>query len=357
MINIVKPFFPPLNEYNSFLEKVWKNQWLTNRGPLLLELEDKIKHRFNLENGFFPCNGTLPIQLSLRALADKGEVITTPFSFIATASAIVWENCTPVFVDIDPEYLTIDESLIEEAITEKTKVILATHVFGNPCNVEVIDQIAKKHGLKVIYDAAHCFEVNYKGKSIFEYGDVSTCSFHATKLFQTGEGGAVFTKDKELYNELFYSHNFGFDGPENYHGVGINGKMSELNAALGLAVYPYINRIIESRKAAVEAYDRELNFTKITRLKLREGTEWNYCYYPLVFENEEILIKIMKILEENKVFTRRYFHPSLNTIEYMKGNSMPVSEKVSSCVLCLPLHFDVSIEDANKISKLINEQL
>ena len=178
----------------------------------------------------------MPLQIALKILGNKGEIITTPFSYVATTAAIVWENCTPVFVDIHPEYLTIDETKIEAAITDKTTAILATHVFGNPCNVVVIEAIAKKHNLKVIYDAAHCFEVKYNGKSIFDYGDVSTCSFHATKLFHTGEGGAMFSKNLDLQHQLFYSHNFGHNGPLAFHGLGINGKMSELQAAMGLSL-------------------------------------------------------------------------------------------------------------------------
>jgi len=186
MINVTKTFFPPLEEYQQQLQRVWKNEWLTNRGELVRQLEEKLKTHLNISDIILMANGTLPIQIALKLLANGGEVITTPFSYVATTSAIVWENCTPVFVDIHPEYLTIDETKIEAAITEKTTAILATHVFGNPCNIEAIEKIAEKHHLKVIYDAAHCFDVVYKGKSIFEFGDVSTCSFHATKLFHTG---------------------------------------------------------------------------------------------------------------------------------------------------------------------------
>ena len=216
MINVTKTFFPPLAEYEEQLQRIWKNEWLTNRGELVLELEDKLKRHLDVPNIILMTNGTLPIQIALKLLANGGEVITTPFSYVATTSAIVWENCTPVFVDIHPEYLTIDETKIEAAITEKTTAILATHVFGNPCNVEVIEAIAKKYNLKVIYDAAHCFGVNYTGQSIFNYGDVSTCSFHATKLFHTGEGGAAFCNNEKLFHKVFYSHNFGHNGPDRF---------------------------------------------------------------------------------------------------------------------------------------------
>ena len=225
MINVTKTFFPPLEEYNRQLERVWKNEWLTNRGELLLELEEGVKKYLYISNIIIMNNGTIPLQIALKILGKQGEVITTPFSYIATSAAIIWENCTPVFVDIHSDYLTIDETKIEAAITPKTTAILATHVFGNPCNTEYIESIAKKHNLYVIYDAAHCFGVSYQGKSIFEYGDVSTCSFHATKLFHTGEGGALFTSNEELRNKMFWSHNFGHNGPLDFHGLGINGKI------------------------------------------------------------------------------------------------------------------------------------
>lgn len=249
MINVTKSFLPPLSDYQKQLQYVWDSHWVTNRGPLLLELEDKLSNYLALEQSkmIIMNNGTIPIQIALKLLGKGGEIITTPFSYVATTAAIVWENCTPVFVDIHPDYLTIDETKIEKSITEKTTCILATHVFGNPCNVEAIEAIALKHNLKVIYDAAHCFGVTYKGKSIFEFGDVSTCSFHATKLFHTGEGGALFTNDKSLFQKCFYSHTFGHLGPFDYFGVGINGKISELQAAMGLAVLPHMDLIFQEK--------------------------------------------------------------------------------------------------------------
>jgi dTDP-4-amino-4,6-dideoxygalactose transaminase len=236
MINVTKTFFPPLEGYNQQVQRIWDNQWLTNRGKLLLELEETLKAYLSVSNIIIMNNGTIPLQIALKILGNQGEIITTPFSYVATTSAIIWENCKPVFVDIHPEFLTIDETKIEQAITPKTTAILATHVFGNPCNIKAIEQIAKKNNLKVIYDAAHAFGVEYNGKSIFDYGDVSTCSFHATKLFHTGEGGALFCSDKALRHKMFYSHNFGHNGQLDFHGLGINGKISELQAAMGLAV-------------------------------------------------------------------------------------------------------------------------
>ena len=291
MTNVTETFLPPIDEYTEILNRVWEYKWLTNRGELVLELESKIKEVTRSKNCLAMNNGTIPLQIALKLLAKGGEVITTPFSYVATTSSIVWEGCTPVFVDIESNYWTIDPEKIEAAITDKTTCILATHVFGNPCDVIKINAIAKKYNLAVIYDAAHCFGVQYKGKSIFQYGDVSTCSFHATKLFHTGEGGAVFCSDTILRDKLFYSHNFGHNGPLDFHGLGINGKISELHAAMGLSVLPYMDEIIESRKKTVEWYQSRIDFTKKKSIKLKENCTWNYSYYPIVFENENQLLQ------------------------------------------------------------------
>ncbi len=357
MINVTKTFLPPIAEYNKQVERAWDKQWLTNRGELVLELEEKLRQYLSVSNIIVTNNGTLPLQIALKLLGQQGEIITTPFSYVATTAAIVWENCIPVFVDIHPDYLTIDETKIEAAITAKTTAILATHVFGNPCHIEAIEAIAQKYQLKVIYDAAHCFGVTYKNKSIFDYGDVSTCSFHATKLFHTGEGGAMFANDADLQHQLFYSHNFGHNGPLAFHGLGINGKMSELQAAMGLAVLPYMETILSERKKVVDYYNHHLDFSKIHSLKIREKTDWNYSYYPVIFESEEQLLKVEKKLNENQIFPRRYFYPSLNTIDYTKGQTMPISESIARRILCLPLYVGLSNEDLNRIVKIINKEL
>lgn len=354
MIPVTKCFFPPISDYYLLLEKIWENQWLTNRGALVLELEKKIKNNLNSIDLIVTNNGTVPLQIAVKLLGEGGEIITTPFSYVATTAAIVWENCKPVYVDVHPDYFTIDETKIEAAITPKTKAILATHVFGNPCNVEVIEEIAKKYKLKVIYDAAHCFGVKYKGQSVFNYGDISTCSFHATKLFHTGEGGAIFCKDKELFNKLFYSHNFGHKSALDFHGLGINAKISELQAAMGLAVLPYIESIISERKTIVNYYNKNLNFKKFEKIKIRENTEWNFSYYPVVFENEIQLLQVIDYLNKADVFPRRYFYPSLNTIDYCKGQIMPISESIASRILCLPLYTGLKEIELEKIVSLIN---
>lgn len=357
MINVTESFVPPIDEYTAYLSRIWKTKWLTNRGELVLELEDKLRNYLSVSNIIVTNNGTVPLQIALKLLGQQGEIITTPFSYVATTSAIIWENCTPVFVDIHPEYFTIDETKIESAITNKTTAILATHVFGNPCHVEAIEVIAKKHRLKVIYDAAHSFGVRYNNESIFDYGHVSTCSFHATKLFHTGEGGAMVTNDAALQNQLYYSHNFGHNGPLAFHGLGINGKISEFQAAMGLAVLPYIDKIIKERKRVVDYYNENLNFAVLQKLLIRNKTEWNYSYYPIVFENEKLLLKVENELLKNNISPRRYFYPSLNTIPFVNGNKMPISESISVRILCLPLYVGLSENDLNRIVNIINTNL
>lgn len=357
MVNVTKTYFPPINSFIKQIEKIYDNQWLTNRGELVRELEIKISDYLNLLESKFLImnNGTIPIQIALKLLGNGGEIITTPFSYVATTASIIWEGCTPVFVDIDPDYLTIDEEKIEAEITNNTTCILATHVFGNPCNIEKIEKIASKYNLYVIYDAAHCFGVKYKNKSIFEYGDVSTCSFHATKIFHCGEGGGIFTNNSSLFDKFFYSHNFGHDGPLDFHGLGINGKMSEISAAMGLAVLPNMESIIHGRKKVVDFYDANLVFKNFRKMRLRSLIDWNYSYYSIIFKSEKLLLKVQKILNENNIFPRRYFYPSLNKIKFVGSNSIcPNSEKISKTILCLPLYFDLSISDQKKIISIIN---
>lgn len=356
MIPVTKSFLPPIEEYTAQVQRAFDNGWLTNRGELVLELEQKLTNYLELDQSkiLLMNNGTIPLQIALKVLGKGGEVITTPFSYVATTAAIVWEGCTPVFVDIHPDYLTIDETKIEAAITDKTTCILATHVFGNPCNVEEIERIAKKHNLKVIYDGAHAFGVKYKGKSIFEYGDVSTCSFHATKLFHTGEGGALFCKDPELFHQLYYSHNFGHDGPLAFHGLGINGKMSELQAAMGLAVLPYLDTIIKNRKAIVEQYNKNLP-SNLQCLHLLDHVSWNYSYYPIVFDNKDQLLEIEHSLHEIDVIPRRYFYPSLNILPYVSASESTIAESVSRSILCLPLYSGLEDQDIERICTVISQ--
>ena len=353
MIPVTKPFLPPIETYMAQVQRAYNNEWLTNRGELVRELEDKIQEYLGSKSKpILMNNGTIPLQIALKILGGGGEVITTPFSYVATTSTIVWEGCEPVFVDIDPTYWTIDETKIEEAITEKTTCILATHVFGNPCNVEEIERIAKKYNLYVIYDAAHCFGVKYKGKSIFDWGDISTCSFHATKIYHTGEGGAAFVNNEELYEKVFYSHNFGHNGPMDFHGVGINGKMSELQAAMGLAVLPSMKEIIEKRRLIYEKYHSEIEEYKF--IQIRPETNWNYHYVPMLLRTNQDMESFLQFMTSKQVAPRRYFHPSLNTLNYVDSVYCENSELLSSKIVCLPIYDKLNVLEQAQIINIIN---
>lgn len=354
MIPVTKTFLPPPEEYQAFLQRAWDTGWMTNRGVLVRELETKIQEILASNRPLLMTNGTLPLQIAIKALGLTGEIITTPFSYVATVSSIVWENCIPVFVDIHPDYLTIDESLIEAAITSKTTAILATHVFGNPCEVEALERLARRYGLAVIYDAAHCFGVRYQGRSIFTYGDISSCSFHATKLFHTGEGGALFCSDEQLYERCFYMHNFGHQGTEAFQGLGINAKMSEPQAAMGLAVLPYLSEIIQERRRVTEQYDTHLDFSRLKKMTLRPGTQWNYSYYPVLFESEEQLLVVQQTLNQQQIFPRRYFYPALNSLPYVTPLPCPIAESVSSRILCLPMYVGLNSSNIQEISTIIS---
>lgn len=357
MIPVTKPFMPPRKEYEKYLEGIWEREFLTNNGPLVKELERRLKEYLNVEHLLYMSNGTIALQIAIKALGLKGEIITTPFSYVATTSSIVWEGCEPVFVDIDPKTLNINPEVIEEAITKKTTGILATHVFGNPCDIDAIKAIAEKHNLKVIYDAAHCFGTTYKGRSVFAYGDISTTSFHATKLFHTVEGGAVFTEKPELLKKMRFMRNFGHDGPDKYNGVGINGKNSEFHAAMGLCNLKYIDHVIERRKNQCFIYNSLQKTLPVTNIQMQADSEWNYSYYPILFSSEEILVKVIKELGEHKIYPRRYFYPSLNSLQYVKSDSLKYTDSISKRILCLPLYFDLKEEEQVTISEIITKSV
>lgn len=354
MIPVTKPFLPPMEDYNKYLNGIWKRNWLTNMGPLASELELKLKEHLKVKHLLFVTNGTIGLQMAIKALDLKGEIITTPFSFVATTSSIVWEGCKPVFVDIDKHTLNIDPSKIEAAITKNTSAILSTHVYGNPCDVVQIEQIAKKHDLKVIYDGAHAFGVQINGRSVFDYGDISVCSLHATKLYHSGEGGLIFTKDPILLKKLAYIRNFGFSGPETFAELGTNGKNSEFHAAMGLANLKYIETIHNSRKIIAERYDDKLRNLKARKPRWHKNATFNYAYYSLVFESENLMFRCIEKLNANEIFTRRYFYPSLaNSLPYLESEEFEIINKIASNVLCLPLYHDLSIEEVDLISRLL----
>lgn len=353
MIQVTEPFLPPKDEFDVYVKEIWNRNWLTNNGPLVNELELQIKSYLGLKHFLYVTNGTIAIQMALKALKIKGEVITTPFSYVATTSTIVWEGCKPKFVDIDEDTYNINPELIVDAITENTTAILATHVYGNPCDVKKIDAIAKKYGLKVIYDAAHCFGVRHNGHSLLDFGDISTISFHATKLYHTIEGGGVITTDPDLLRVLFYLRNFGHDGPFRYNGCGINGKNSEFHAAMGLCNLQYIEEILKKRKQDSEYYDERLQTLNLKKQKLRENTQYNYSYYPVVFETEERLLRAVNELEAHRVYPRRYFYPILSKLDYVDHAALPVAENISKRILCLPLSHRMSKSEIDLVCRSI----
>lgn len=356
-IQVTKTFLPPRDEFDAQVNKIWDTNKLTNNGPLSKELESSLAGYLRLDKSQlrFVGNGTLALQLALRALDIIGsEVITTPFSYVATVSSILWEHCTPVFVDIDPETLNMDVSKIEAAVSSRTRAIMPVHVFGNPCDIENIQKISTKYDLKVIYDAAHAFGVEYKGRSIMSYGDISVCSFHATKIFHTTEGGMLCSKDRDIIEKVELQKRFGHNGDDHIL-LGINAKADEFNAAMGLANINYIGDIIEDRRRAHEVYGKYLD-NRFVRQVINDGAAHNYSYYPVVFESEDSLLRAVFTLNTHNIFPRRYFYPSLNLLPYLENSQdCPISEDISKRILCLPLYYKISNGDIKKICKLLNK--
>lgn len=354
MIPVTKPFLPPVEEYNKLLQGVWKRNFLTNQGPLVCELEKRLQDYHRIATPIHcVANGGLGLQIILKALGVTGEVITTPFSYIATASCPLWEGCRPVFADIDPGSLTIDPAAVEAAITPATEAILATHVFGNPCDVVVLQELASKHGVALIYDAAHAFGVRYLGKSILDYGDASMVSTHATKIFHTVEGGFTVAKDRQVAERIEWMRRFGHDGAERFHGVGINAKMSEFHAAMGLAVIEHMQEISSDRKQTVETYQDILAEHSTIRpgITLRRGADWNYSYFPVIFSDESSLTSTIQMLAGHNIHIRRYFYPSLDTLSCLGGiRQCPVSRDIASRIACLPLYACMDGESLERIA-------
>lgn len=353
MIPVTKPFLPKAKEYDAYLQSIWERQWLTNNGPLVNEFELKLKNYLDIEHLLYVSNGTIALQIAIKALELKGEIITTPFSFVATTSCIVWEGCKPVFTDIEADTFNIDPNKIEAAIGPKTSAILATHVYGNPCDIDAIQAIADKHGLKVIYDAAHCFGTKYKGRSVFEYGDISTTSFHATKLFHSIEGGAVFTKQPELLKKMALIRNFGHNGQNDYGELGINGKNSEFHAAMGLCNLKYADEILKKRKSLTDYYLTKLSGLKASFPRHRDDYTSNFSYFPVLFDSQELMLRCIEELEAEKIYCRRYFYPSLSTLSYVDNVSLPVCDSIVDRIVCLPLYHSLTFSDLEYITRIL----
>lgn len=343
-ISATKPFIPPVDQYQKMVAEIMNRGWLTNQGPCVMELEEKLKKILNVDYLLLVTNGTIAIQLALKALKIQGEVITTPYSYVATTSSLLWENCIPRFCDIDSDTFNMDPAKLEGLITKQTKAILATNVYGYPCQMEAIQDFADKHELKVIYDSAHCFGTNLNGKSILSFGDVSTISFHATKLFHTVEGGAIVCQSKEIYEQLILLRNFGHTSPTTFGSMGINAKMNEFSAAMGLVNLNYMDDIMLRRKAQWDLY--EILLTEIGLQGASYKLDFNKAYFPLVLKSEEFLLRVLAEMEKENIHLRRYFYPSLNELEFLPiYDACPISEDISRRVICLPLYHELTEAD------------
>ncbi|MGJ8648970.1 MAG: DegT/DnrJ/EryC1/StrS family aminotransferase [Opitutaceae bacterium] len=362
-INVTEPYLPPFEEYVEYLRGIWDRNWLTNQGPLVCELEQKLQAYHQLAVPVHcVANGSLGLQIALKALGVSGEVITTPFSYVATTACPLWEGCSVKFADIEPDTLTIDPAAVEAAITTKTEAILATHVFGNPCDVEALDAIAAKYGLAMIYDAAHAFGVTYKGKSLLEYGDVSMVSLHATKLFHAIEGGFVVARDPAVSEKVEWMRRFGHKGQEEFHGLGINAKLSEFHAAMGLCNFKHIEDVLEKRRDISDAYDRVLfshqssaESSELSSIVYRDGASRNYAYYPIIMQSEGELLDALIQLNSEGIFPRRYFYPSIGEVPIFAGAGLtPTSTSIARRIFCLPLSESLSVVEVDQIAEFIN---
>lgn len=355
-IFVTQPSLATLDEYTDLLKGVWERGILTHNGPLVRRLEKEICEKLGLDHFTTVTNGTIAIQMAIKALGIKGEIITTPFTWVATLSAIQWEGCTPVFCDIDPDTLNIDPNKIEAAITENTVAIMPVHVFGNPCNVEAIETIAKKNGLKVIYDAAHAIGSTYKGKSLLSYGDVSATSLHATKLLNTGEGGGCITTDKDLHEKIKRIRFFGHNEAKDIVEEGFNGKITELHAALGIANLKYYDEVLQDRKTKYGFYKEGLKDVPNVRFQTIKHGEANYSYFPIIFDSEGQLLKVEKALHEAQIVPRRYFYPAVNTLSAIVSyREMPIAENITKRILCLPLYWKLNFDALEKIIRIVKK--
>lgn len=354
MINVTKVALPDREKYKQYVDTIFENGWVTNNGPLVRQLEEKLENYLGVKHVVLVSNGTAALEVAYRTLELKGEVITTPFSFVATTSSLVSSGLTPVFADINPDTLNLDSNNIEKLINKNTSAIVPVHVFGNGCEVEKIDEIAKKYNLKVVYDAAHAFGVKYKLSSILNFGDISTLSFHATKLFHTIEGGALIVNDDSLVEKARRIINFGIESEESIPEVGQNAKMNEFEAAMGLCMLEDIDDILKDRKDIYTNYIVGLD-SKVIIPEQNKNSAPNYSYFPVIFKNEEELKKIRFALNKENIFPRRYFYPSLDTLNYIKSKQYcKNSRDISKRILCLPMYPDLSISDQNRIIGIIS---
>lgn len=363
-ITVTSPLLPDLQEFSSYLQQIWDSRWITNNGSFHQQLEKALAEYLGVEYLSLFTNGTLPLITSLQALGlTKGEVITTPYSFVATTHSIWWNGLTPVFVDIDPSTGNIDPSKIEAAITPNTVAIMPVHVYGQPCDNKRIDAIAKKHSLKVIYDAAHAFSVRKDGQSILNWGDISTLSFHATKVYGTIEGGALICHSAEMKYQIDNLRNFGFRGETTIVAPGINGKMDEVRAAFGLLNLKQVDAAIDARRKVAILYRQAINQIEgLTYLPEQPNVQYNYGYFPIFIDEAKYGMSrdaLYEKLKANNIFGRRYFYPLISTLnpykEYPSAlpSNLPVATKMANQVLCLPMHHELTQEDVERIINTI----
>lgn len=359
---VTQPFLPPIEELTAYLEKIWANKWLTNNGQFHQELEKKLSEYLGVPYISLFANGTLALVTALQALDIKGEVITTPYTFVATANALTWNNIKPVFTDIEDEFCNLDPDKIEEAITDKTEAIMPVHVYGNPCQHSKIKAVADKHKLKLIYDAAHAFGVKENGKSILNYGDLSILSFHATKVFNTFEGGAIICHSAEMKRRIDDLKNFGFRGETQVILPGINGKMNEIQAAMGLVQLKYFETIRTRRLAIYQHYcDKLQNIDGIECLSHPDKLEHNGAYLP-IFVNQDYSISRDELYDkfrDNDIYVRRYFYPLVPNFKAYEGmdvkRELPVAHRKSDQVLCLPIYPDLAMDEVDRIIDVIRK--
>lgn len=352
-INVTKAYLPNQKRLIEYIDQIYESGQMTNYGPLVQTLERRLAQHLGVRHVVLVANGTLALQVAFKALKLQGSVITTPFSFPATTSALVWESLKPIFVDIDSLTWNLNPAHILDAVQSDTTAILPVHVFGNPCEVKAISDLAKELNLKVIYDAAHAFEVQYQSESVLKWGDLSILSFHATKLFHTIEGGALITENDELAEQLRSMINFGFGASGEWVGLGINAKLHEFSAAMGLSVLDELDHIHAGRRERVAFYERALKGTVTFQTHVPFSTR-NDGYFPVLFKNEAQLKRVLDCLNERSIFPRRYFYPTLDKLPYIETSSdLPIARDISSRILCLPLHPELSLNVMHEICELI----
>jgi dTDP-4-amino-4,6-dideoxygalactose transaminase len=354
---VVKPYLPEKDKYTSQVSEIFSRNWLTNSGPLVQALEMRLAEYLGVEHLLLVANGTLALQVAYAALDVKGEVLTTPFSFAATASSLCWQGIKPHFIDIDADSLNFDVSAVTPEHAESASAILAVHVFGNPCDVDKIAQVSQQYNLKVIYDAAHAFASNFEGKSVLNYGDASTLSLHATKLFHSVEGGAIVFKNQVDYVKAKQLINFGFDSASYPQYVGINAKMSEFHAAMGLAVLDDIDYVTCQRKALINHYHMQLENVLQLQIWHEQGAR-NGAYMPVIFESEQQLIAVIGLLGDAGIQSRRYFYPSLSQVPaYGMQGKTDIANDISARILCLPMYTDLQLTDVDVICTKLKHAL